>query len=76
MTVNQIKPTSGNILVKKMPDEKVSKSGIILNTPVNRQIVYAEVIAIGENLPYDEIKIEDEGYWIVKQADIIATVED
>ena len=99
MNITQLKPTAGNILVKKLPDDTVTKSGIILpnNVPINKQIVYVEVIDIGENIsenmrvkievkpgdkalmgrvPYDGIVIDDIQYWVVKQADIIAVLED
>lgn len=56
MTINNIKPTAGNILVKKLPDETVTKSGIVLpnNVPINKQVVYVEVIAVGSNDVYDD----------------------
>lgn len=99
MNITQFKPTAGNILVKKLPDDTVTKSGIILpnNVPINKQIVYVEVIDIGEDIsenmrvkievkpgdkalmgrvPYDGIAIDDIQYWVVKQADIIAVLED
>lgn len=99
MNITQFKPTAGNILVKKLPDDTVTKSGIILpsNVPLNKQIVYIEVIDIGEDIstnmrvkievkpgdkalmgrvPYDGIVIDDIQYWVVKQADIIAILED
>lgn len=60
MNIDQIKPTAGNILVKKLPEDTVTKSGIILpkNQPINKQVVYVEVIAIGSNdVPDDRLKI-------------------
>lgn len=56
MKVTQIKPTSGNILVKKLPDETITKSGIILpkDKPVNKQVVFVEVVAIGSNEVIDD----------------------
>ena len=55
MLTRKITPVNGNILVKKLPDETVTKSGIILpdTQPVNKQVCYVEVIAIPENNPVD-----------------------
>ena len=61
MNITQLKPTAGNILVKKLPDDTVTKSGIILpnNVPINKQIVYVEVIDIGEDISENmRVKIE------------------
>lgn len=60
MNISQIRPTAGNILVKKLPEDTVTKSGIILpeNQPINKQVVYVEVIAIGSNdVPDARLKI-------------------
>ena len=50
MNINQIKPMPGKILVKKLPDETTTKSGIILpkDTPVNKRHEYVEVIRVGK----------------------------
>lgn len=55
MLTKQITPINGNILVKKLPDETMTKSGIILPDTqlVNKQVCYVEVIAIPENNPVD-----------------------
>lgn len=99
MNIEQITPTAGNILVKKLPDDTVTASGIILpqNKPANKQTCYVEVIAIGSNdvpddrlricvkpgdkglvgrVPYDGLTIDNETYWLIKQADMIALMED
>ena len=97
MNITNIKPTMGNILDKKLPDETTTKAGIILpkNQPVNKQTVHVEVIAVGESpndniyekivvkpgdrgivgrVPYENIQVDGEEYWFVKQVDIIALV--
>jgi len=61
LNVHNIKPTPGNILVKKLPDEFATKSGILFpeNAPANKYYIYVEVIAIGDNLSENlNIKIE------------------
>ena len=42
----------GKIIVKKLPDDTVTKSGIILpsNLPVNQRHEYVEVISVGKNI--------------------------
>lgn len=51
MKLTDIKPTAGNILVKKLPDETTTKAGILLpiDQPINKQYIYVEVIAIGSD---------------------------
>lgn len=48
----QIKPMPGKILVKRLPDETVTSSGIILpkDSPVNQKFDYVEVVAVGNNI--------------------------
>lgn len=61
MEINHLLPLSGKILVEPLPDEKTTKSGIILpkHQPINKQCVAARVIAVGKNISEDiRIKIE------------------
>lgn len=48
----QIKPMPGKILVKKLPDETTTKSGIILpiDQPLNQQYDFIEVVKVGKNI--------------------------
>lgn len=60
MNINNIKPMSGKILVKKLPDEFATKSGIILpyNAPINKRHELVEVISKGKDISDDmNIKI-------------------
>lgn len=55
MRYNKITPINGNILVRKLPDDIVTSSGIILpeTQPINKQTCYIEVVAIPKNPPVD-----------------------
>lgn len=52
MKSSQIKPMRGRILVRKLPDETTTKSGIVLphDAPINQKYDYVEVVAIGKNI--------------------------
>lgn len=61
MKITQITPMPGKILVKKLPDETTTKSGILLpkDGPINNRHEYVEVVAVGENISEDMgLKIE------------------
>lgn len=99
MNINQITPMPGKIIVKKLSDDTVTKSGIILpsNLPVNQKHEYVEVISVGTNVSnemnlkitvsagdkcivlgrgiYDTIPLQDETYYVISMADIVAVVE-
>lgn len=55
MNINQFKPMPGRVIVKKLPDETTTKSGIVLpkNTPINQRHEYVEVIKVGRNISDD-----------------------
>lgn len=76
----QIKPMSGKILVKKMPDEVTTASGIILpkDKPVNQRFDYVEVVSIGKNIesrPDTWINVKPGDICIVMGKGIYDTVE-
>ena len=51
----------GRIIVKKLPDDTVTNSGIIIPTyaPINKRHEYVEVISVGQQLSNEmNIKIE------------------
>lgn len=54
----RIKPVTGRIFVEMIPEEKKTKSGIILNEEINRdKPLEGKVIAVGEGV--DSIKAND-----------------
>ena len=55
MKLDQIKPMPGKVLVRKLPDETTTKSGIILlkDAPINKKHEYVEVVAVGKNVSED-----------------------
>lgn len=61
MKISQITPMPGKILVRKLPDETTTRSGIILpkDGPVNKRHEYVEVVAVGQNISEEMgLKIE------------------
>lgn len=49
MNIEQITPMPGKIIVKKLVDDTVTKSGIVLTTVMNNNFDYVEVIKIGKS---------------------------
>lgn len=56
MNINQIKPMPGKIIVKKLPDDMMTRSGILLTHAANERHEYVEIIKVGKNVECDLIK--------------------
>lgn len=98
MNITQIKPMPGKVIVKVLPDDTRTLSGIILprNLPINQQHEYVEVISIGKDISnemnlkitvspgdkcivlgrgiYDSVTVNNQKYYIVNPADIVAVI--
>ena len=61
MNINQIKPMSGKLLVKKLPDEVKTKSGIFLTHAVNERHDYVEIVNVGKGINNDLLSIGNKG---------------
>ena len=88
----KLRPLGDKVVIKQMEAEEKTKSGIVLPTQSKEKPQQAEVIAVGPGgMVYGEevvmaviyskytgteVKIEGETYIILKQADILAVVED
>lgn len=61
ITIDNIKPLPGKIIVKKLPDQTTTAHGIVLpsSAPINKRHEYVEVVATGKNISNDmRLKIE------------------
>lgn len=50
MNINQVKPMPGKVMVKKLPDDIMTKSGIILTHAVNERHEYVEIVKVGNQV--------------------------
>ena len=76
-------PTANRILVKPVPDEQVTKGGILLPDTAEKTLKYAEVLQIGPKVvdmgigsivvfsKYVAVPVED-GLLILKDEDVLA----
>ena len=73
----QIKPLADRVVTKPVEAEEKTKSGIILTAAAQEKPQMAEVVAVGPGGVVDgnEVKIDGVEYSIVRQADILATIE-
>lgn len=53
MNISQLTPMPGKILVKKLADDTITKSGIILTQAANKQHEYVKVAKIGLDISED-----------------------
>jgi len=93
-----IRPLGDRVVVKPMPSEEKTKSGIVLPDTAKEKPQEGEVVAVGtgrlletgQRVPIDlkpgdkilfskyagnEVKIDDEDYLIMREADILGVIE-
>ena len=72
-----IKPLLDRVVLQVEEAEEKTKSGIILSSAAQEKPQFARVVAVGPGGVVDgnEVKIDGEEYTIVRQSDILATVE-
>ena len=86
----KLRPLEDRVLVKPKEQEEVSKAGIVipksakLDAPTEGEVVAVGsccLVHIGEKVIFSkyggaEVKVDDESYLLLKQADIMAVIED
>ena len=76
----KLSPLFDHVILKPAEVEEATKSGIILSTATKEKPSYAEVVVkvgdtvIASKYAGTEVKIDEEAFTIVRQADILAIV--
>lgn len=83
-------PLADRVILKPVPAEVTTASGIVLTNKTEETHLQAEIIAVGPDIPENvkvgdvviygrytgtEVKVEGQTYIIVKQEDILAIIE-
>ena len=86
-----LQPLGARVLVKITPEEKMTKSGLVLPDTAKEKPQRGEVVAVGDDEEMinvavgdtvlfpkytgTEFKIEDEDYLVIESADLLAKVK-